>query len=306
MKEFFKFWQKDIINKLIVLALLGVVAGIIGLAILFTNIPAGKSFNGAIGDYFPTATQEPRVLLTRYAEKAMTQTAIATASVPPTITTMPFKTFKTLPPDTETVPPATSQFILPPSAIPAAATATLALSTATPTKVLPTPSSTRPAPTNIPTLVRPTPSPTPQAAGTPVNLACIPANPPQKGKVLSVIDGNTIKVLINGFAYNVRYIGIQVPANKNYALLASITNGDLVFAEQVTLIPDVLDKDERGFLLRYVQVGDMVPSMELLKKGLATAVDTPPNSACAQAFKSLEQSARDAKIGIWLPPPSQP
>jgi endonuclease YncB( thermonuclease family) len=120
------------------------------------------------------------------------------------------------------------------------------------------------------------------------------------------MDGNTVKVLIDGFAYNVRYIGIQAPANKDYATLARITNGDLAFAEEVTLLPDVLDKDANGFLLRYVMVGDMLPSVELLKKGLASAVETPPNSSCAQAFKDAEQVGRNLKIGIWLPTPTLP
>jgi endonuclease YncB( thermonuclease family) len=306
MKYFLKFWQKDIINKLIVLAFLGVAGGFLALVVLFANMPAGKSLTGALGDYFPTSTLEPRVILTRSAAQALTQSVIETASVPPTITTMPFTPFMA----TSTPLPASvgqlNATLLP-------ATATLVLPTPTQTPIPPTATPTHFAPT--PTLVanHPTPgaipSPTrtfPQSTGIPLNLACIPSNPPQKGKVLSVIDGNTVKVLIDGFAYVVRYIGIQVPANKNYALLASNTNGDLVFAEEVTLIPDVLDKDPAGHLLRYLKVGDMLPSIELLKKGLATAVDTPPNSACAQAFKDAEKFARNAQIGIWLPAPTLP
>jgi endonuclease YncB( thermonuclease family) len=302
MRKLVDFWNKDILNKLIAAASVLLVLAIIGFIILIFKMPAGKSFSGAIGDYFPTATLEPRVLLTRSAENALTQSAAATASVPPTITTMPFTPFAKSP--TPESKPALELIQASPSP---SATSTLSAPTAT---LSPSPTPTLVPPTKsvaAPTLagLKPTSSATPQISST-ANLACIPSNPSQKGKVVDVLDGNTIKVLIDGLAYVVRYIGIDIPANPNYAKLAAITNGDLIFAKEVTLIPDVTDKDTNGRLLRYVQVGNKVPSIELLQKGLATAVDTPPNSACAKTYQSLEQAARESKTGMWIPIPTLP
>lgn len=291
MQRLSAFWKQDFVNKLIVIISVLLVLGISVVVTLFFLMPAGKSVTGMIGEVFPTRTLEPRLLLTRNAGSVMTQSAAATASVPPTITTMPFAPL--LPSPTPGPNP-----ILEP-----VATATLFVPTATLLPTL-TPALQSPTPTLPPS--RPSSSATPQIAGSPATLDCLPANPPQKGKVLDVLDGTTIKVLIDGFAYVVRYIGIEPPANPDYARLATLTNGDLVFAQEVTLIPDVTDKDENGRLLRYVKVGGKFPSLELLKKGLATAVDLPPNSACAKSYQSLEQIARDAKIGIWVPTPTLP
>lgn len=302
MRKLLDFWNKDILNKLIVSASGLLVLAFFGFIALIFTMPAGKSFSGAIGEYFPTPTLEPRAVLTHSAEIAQTQIAAATASVPPTITTMPFTPFAKT--STPTNGPALQ--LIETTPLPSA-TATFPAPTATP---LPSPTFTPIPPTKAiatPTLAgtKPAPSATPQSSSS-VSMACIPSNPAQKGKVLDVLDGNTIKVMIDGLSYVVRYIGIDTPANPNYAKLAAITNGDLVFAQEVTLIPDVTDKDANGRLLRYVKVGDKFPSVVLLEKGLATAVDTPPNSACAQAYQSVEQTARDSQTGLWLPMPTLP
>jgi endonuclease YncB( thermonuclease family) len=304
MQKLSTFWKQDFVNKLIVIISVFLVLGVSVIVALLFLMPAGKSGAAVIGEIFPTRTLEPRMVLTHIAESVLTQSAAATASVPPTITTMPFTPFVKSP-----TPESGSALELIQASPSPTATSTLPAPTATLS-----PSSTPTLPTPIPTksivnptsaTLKPTSSATSQI-GSAANLACIPANPSQKGKVVDVLDGNTIKVLINGLAYVVRYIGIDIPANPNYAKLAAITNGDLVFAKEVTLIPDVTDKDANGRLLRYVKIGDQFPSIELLEKGLATAIDTPPNSACARTYQSTEQAARESKTGIWMPIPTLP
>jgi micrococcal nuclease len=295
MQKLIRFWQKDLINKLIVLSFVGIFAGVGTLSVLVISMPDGKSIQGAIGEYFPTPTLEPRAVLTLAAESALTQSAAATASVPPTITTMPFTPFQTLPTPTATFTALPAVDVLPPTA-----TATMILPSSTPTAapVLPTATST-------PTAVLTTPTLAPSSG--PADLSCVPTTTlTQTGKVLDVLDGNTAKVMIDGFVYVVRYIGIEIPRNPNYALLAATTNGQLVFGKEITLISDAADKDSSGRLLRYVKVGDKYPAAELLKLGLASALDTPPNSSCARAFQTIEQAARDAKLGLWLPTPTLP
>lgn len=291
MKNLIKFWQRDIINKIIVMLFLLLGVGVIGIAFVFMKMPAGRSIKGVVDEFFPTATLSPRVVMTKAAQKAMTQAAIATASVPPTITTMPFTPVPTMGPSTETPLPATSVFVVAATA-PAAATK-------------PAPTATKPA---IPAPTAATSSPaataTPNATLVAAGAKCIPANTPQKGKVLDVIDGATVKVLIDGFAYVVRYIGVQTPDNKNFAMLASTTNGEMVFAKDVTLVPDKEDKDASGRLLRYVSVGDTFVNLTLIQKGLATVIDSTPNNACASVFADAQQNAKSTGTGMWITTPT--
>ena len=291
MRKMIDFWKRDIVNKLIVFIFFLLMLGVIGLAGLILSLPSGKSISGAIGAYFPTQTLEPRVKLTQAMAIVQTRSADETASVPPTPTTMTFKF-----PESSPTPSPTSIGQVKPSPTATLVEPTAPLPTATPT-LTPAPTATQPRPTSIP---RPTSGTAQPTSGSPLKLACIPNNPAQTGKVLSVIDGNTVKVLINGFAYNVRFIGVQLSTNKYFATLAAVTNNGMSFAKQVTLIPDGVDKDSHGYLLRYVLVGDKMPALELLKQGIVSTVDIPPDFACAQTFKDAQQAAQDQHLGIWV------
>jgi endonuclease YncB( thermonuclease family) len=107
--------------------------------------------------------------------------------------------------------------------------------------------------------------------------------------------------MIDGLTYTVRYIGAAAPSDPGYAKAAAFENGKLVFAKVVTLIPDATNKDASGRLLRYVMLGDVFVNNEIIAKGWGSAVDAPPNSACAQTFSAAEQAARAAKLGQWKP-----
>jgi endonuclease YncB( thermonuclease family) len=132
-----------------------------------------------------------------------------------------------------------------------------------------------------------------------LSLDCIPATPARTGKVVSIVDGYTIKVLIDGLVYTMRYLGIELPEDQAYAEQASVLNGKLVYGKEISLIADKQDKDQLGRLLRYVIVDGTFVNLELLQQGLATTQNTDPLFACAEAFKKAEQSAMDAKRGYW-------
>ena len=140
--------------------------------------------------------------------------------------------------------------------------------------------------------------------------ACIPNNPPQTGRVVGVLDGNTIKVLLNsdGKIYVVRYIGIAVPkygeTQELYGDVAEAENYDLVFAKSVNMFSDTSDKDSVGRLLRYVTVGDNFINLAMIQHGLATAATVQPDVACDAVFKSAEQIARQSQVGRWVPTPT--
>ena len=166
--------------------------------------------------------------------------------------------------------------------------------TAKPTRALylPTPRAAlaTQTPTGTPAAANTLSTPSPTAQNTSTLKSCIPNNPSQRGKVVEIIDGNTVKVLIDGFVYVVRYIGIEVPnVGEPTGTEAAFKNAELVYQKEITLIPDQTDKDARGRLLRYMFVGETFVNYELVAQGFARAVDEPPNSACAEYFQSAAQ-----------------
>ena len=253
MHKFYRFWKKDFLNKIIVLVVLLIAtAVVVNLFLLMTHRSSGSSL---LADLFPTPTTELKVILTSNAATAEYKDAMATASVPPTITTMPF----TPRPKTTALPPIGST--LPVTTLEAIAV------TSTPTQTL--------------------------------SLACMPGTPAQTGKVVSIVDGYTIKVLIDGLVYTVRYLGIELPEDEAYAGQASTANGKLVYGKEINLIADKPDKDHLGRLLRYVTVEDTFVNLELVQQGFATTQNTDPLLTCAEVFKKAERSAWEAQRGYW-------
>ena len=164
-----------------------------------------------------------------------------------------------------------------------------------------TPAPTRASPAASPT-IKATLPPTLTATPTPPDpMACIPHNPVQKGRVLEITDGNTVRVLINGLVYVVRYTGVEAPTEARQAIKAREQNAKLVFGKDVTLISDVSDKDPRGRLLRYVLAGDIYVNLEMIQSGYGMAVPIPPDTSCDEVFKAAQQSAMDGRRGLWVP-----
>ncbi|HUH98243.1 MAG TPA: thermonuclease family protein [Anaerolineales bacterium] len=273
MKKILDFWNRDIINKLIVgvLAVLGI--GLLACLYFLWTLPTGSLFYGAL---FPSRS---------------TPTQLSTATVRPTPTTEFFPSVTPLPAPSSTgissplLTPFTS-VTPPPSPLPAQNQSTE------------TTAPTAPLAASIPAVT--------SAAAT----ACIPNHPPETGRVVGVLDGNTIKVLLDrdGKIYVVRYIGIAVPAygetQELYGRAAELDNFDLVFAQKVSLFGDNSDKDPAGRLLRYVTMGDRFINLVLLQHGYATAASVPPNTACDAVFKNAEQTARQSQIGRWVATPT--
>lgn len=134
--------------------------------------------------------------------------------------------------------------------------------------------------------------------------ACIPNLPPETGKVVDVVDGDTIKVLLeDGLIYSVRYIGIDTPENTStveyFGAQSSAKNFELVGGQTITLYSDVSNKDQYGRLLRYVFVGETFVNYELVAQGFANAVTYPPDVACSDYFASAQNIAATTGVGLW-------
>lgn len=160
----------------------------------------------------------------------------------------------------------------------------------------------------LPPIPQALPSATPEPAETvsAADTSCVPGNPAQTGTVIEVLDGNTMRVYIEKLVYVVRYIGVAAPTDKIFADMARQKNSELTFGAEVTLIPDAVDKDDRGRLLRYVLIGDLLVNQEIINLGLGSALDSPPNLPCAQRFSRAEESARASMLGMWkvIPTPT--
>ena len=151
---------------------------------------------------------------------------------------------------------------------------------------------------------------TPTTNQTAPGTSCIPNNPPQTGKVVDVVDGDTIKVLLDqdGQTYTVRYIGMDTPESTTrveyFGVEASAKNSELVYGKTVTLIKDVSETDVYGRLLRYVLVENIFVNYELVAQGYANTASYPPDIACIPTFQEAEQKASASKLGLWVAPPT--
>jgi endonuclease YncB( thermonuclease family) len=139
--------------------------------------------------------------------------------------------------------------------------------------------------------------------------SCIPDNPPQTGKVVEVVDGDTIKVLLDqdGLTYSVRYIGMDTPEDtsqvEQFGPEATAKNAELVYDKTVTLIRDVSETDQYGRLLRYVLADGVFVNYELVAQGYANTVSYPPDVSCISLFQEAERGASASQLGLWAVPP---
>lgn len=96
-------------------------------------------------------------------------------------------------------------------------------------------------------------------------------------QVVSIVDGDTIRVLHNGEEIKLRYIGMDTPEQgQPGAAEATEANRRLVEGQQVTLVKDVSETDGSGRLLRYVYLASgLFVNLELVKQGVAVAASQP-------------------------------
>jgi len=131
---------------------------------------------------------------------------------------------------------------------------------------------------------------------------------PLVGRVMRVVDGDTIKVRLGGRVERVRYIGMDTPESVKpgtpvqcFAKKASAENERLVAGREVRLVPDVEQRDRYGRLLAYVYPASGGPMVNevLVRRGYARPLTIPPNVRHAEQFVALAGQAREAGRGLW-------
>ncbi len=138
---------------------------------------------------------------------------------------------------------------------------------------------------------------------------CIPQqNQGILAQVVHVVDGDTIKVDIDGQEYTVRYVGVDTPEtvapNRPVEYMgpeASAKNKALVAGKQVILVKDISETDKYGRLLRFVIADGIFINRELVRLGYAQTITYPPDISCKDAFREVEKQAEERQIGLWAP-----
>lgn len=128
-------------------------------------------------------------------------------------------------------------------------------------------------------------------------------------KVTRVVDGDTIKVLIQDKEDNVRLIGIDSPeilderrTTQCFGKQASDKAKEILTGKTIILESDPTQKnrDEYGRLLRYVFLNDLNFNKFMLSEGYAREYTFRDNSYQYQSeFVQAEKRAKENKIGLW-------
>lgn len=124
------------------------------------------------------------------------------------------------------------------------------------------------------------------------------SNLSETGRVVDIVDGDTIKVNIDGLDYSIRYIGINTPERGDVCFEeATEANAFYVEGQTVRLVRDVSDTDRFGRLLRYVYVEEVLVNAELVAGGWAESRRYTPDTALFDYLEGLEEEAVRQRLG---------
>ena len=120
-----------------------------------------------------------------------------------------------------------------------------------------------------------------------------------EGRVVSITDGDTIRVMREGVSVPVRLFGIDSPGKKQpFSQVAKKITSDLAFSKTVTVEIKTTDRWKR-LVAEIVLPDGRILNHEILKAGGAWWF----RQYCKDPeYERLEAAARAAKVGIWRDP----
>jgi endonuclease YncB( thermonuclease family) len=122
-----------------------------------------------------------------------------------------------------------------------------------------------------------------------------------EGRVVGVIDGDTLDVLVDGAPLRVRVAGIDTPERgQPFASRAREALASRVMREEVRII--AVATDRYGRTVGEVYADDVCVGCELVRDGFAWAYRGDGGD---RVMLGLEREARAARRGIWSLPESQ-
>lgn len=130
-------------------------------------------------------------------------------------------------------------------------------------------------------------------------LLVFPAPEQFTGKVIAVIDGDTIEVLKNGKAIRVRFNGIDCPEKTQaFGTRAKQFTSDQIFDQTVTVKEKELDRYGRTIADVYLKDGTWF-NKTLIENGYAWHYKFFSSN---QELAAAEIKARSGKVGLWSDP----
>jgi micrococcal nuclease len=127
-------------------------------------------------------------------------------------------------------------------------------------------------------------------------------------KVTRVVDGDTMKLTIDGKKETVRLLLVDTPESVNpnipepqpFAIEASNFAKKMLTNKDVQIELDVSERDKYGRLLCYLYIDGKMFNEILLEQGYArVAYVFAPNTKYVDQFRAIQDKAREKEIGIW-------
>jgi micrococcal nuclease len=131
------------------------------------------------------------------------------------------------------------------------------------------------------------------------------------GRVVWVVDGDTIHVRVGPRLEKVRYIGVNAPEIphpeargwREGGARAFAVNRRLAAGQPARLELDLARRDTYGRLLAYVWVQRarrrVMVNAEMVRRGFAQVMTIPPKVRYQERFLKLQREAREARRGLW-------
>jgi micrococcal nuclease len=126
-------------------------------------------------------------------------------------------------------------------------------------------------------------------------------------EVIRVVDGDTVKIKVDGKEETVRLLLIDTPETVHpskpvqpFGPEASSFTKELLTGKEIQLEMDIGERDKYGRLLAYIYVDGQMVNELLLKKGLArVAYVYEPNTKYVDDFYAIQKQAQQEEVGIW-------
>ena len=121
------------------------------------------------------------------------------------------------------------------------------------------------------------------------------------GKVIKVVDGDTVTILKDRKQFRIRLLGIDAPeSHQAYGNVSRKRLNDLVYDKTVEAA--CIEKDFYGRDLCKIIIGGTDINLEMIRAGLAwhyTKGKKSQTNADRRAYQLAEREAREQKIGLW-------
>ena len=127
-------------------------------------------------------------------------------------------------------------------------------------------------------------------------------------EVVKVVDGDTVKLLIDGETATVRLIGIDTPESVHPDKSKNVPEGTLASDHTKELIEDKFvyieygkeSHDRYNRILAYVYIDEnTMLNAQILEDGYAEVYTLKPNDKHEKYFSNLEDEARKNNAGLW-------